>query len=64
MTTSRVFIACVLALGLIATGCGSGSGAASASPSAALHSIVTLAHTEQDVDFTLDAAAKALAKNS
>jgi len=35
-----------------------------ASPSAALHSIVTLAHTEQDVDFTLDAAAKALAKNS
>jgi glutamate-1-semialdehyde 2,1-aminomutase len=35
-----------------------------ASPSATLHSIVTLAHTEQDVDFTLDAAAKALAKNS
>ncbi len=31
-----------------------------ASPSAALHSIVTLAHTEQDVDLTLDAAGKAL----
>jgi glutamate-1-semialdehyde 2,1-aminomutase len=31
-----------------------------ASPSAALHSIVTLSHSEQDVDQTLDAAAKAL----
>jgi glutamate-1-semialdehyde 2,1-aminomutase len=31
-----------------------------ASPSAALHSIVTLAHTEDDVDLTLEAAAKAL----
>ena len=31
-----------------------------ASPSAALHSIVTLAHTEQDVDFTIEAAVKAL----
>jgi glutamate-1-semialdehyde 2,1-aminomutase len=31
-----------------------------ASPSASLHSIVTLAHTEQDVEFTLEAAAKAL----
>ena len=31
-----------------------------ASPSAALHSIVTLAHTEQDVDQTIEAAAKAL----
>ncbi len=31
-----------------------------ASPSAALHSIVTLAHTDQDVDLTLDAAGKAL----
>lgn len=31
-----------------------------ASPSAALHSIVTLAHTEQDVEFTIDAAEKAL----
>lgn len=31
-----------------------------ASPSAALHSIVTLAHTEVDVDLTLDAAGKAL----
>ncbi|HEV2397222.1 MAG TPA: aspartate aminotransferase family protein [Candidatus Sulfotelmatobacter sp.] len=31
-----------------------------ASPSAALHSIVTLAHTEQDVEFTLEAAGKAL----
>jgi glutamate-1-semialdehyde 2,1-aminomutase len=31
-----------------------------ASPSAALHSIVTLAHTNEDVDFTLEAAAKAL----
>ena len=31
-----------------------------ASPSAALHSIVTLAHTEQDVEFTIEAASKAL----
>lgn len=31
-----------------------------ASPSASLHSIVTLAHTEQDVDLTLAAAGKAL----
>ncbi len=31
-----------------------------ASPSAALHSIVTLAHTDQDVDHTLEAAGKAL----
>jgi glutamate-1-semialdehyde 2,1-aminomutase len=31
-----------------------------ASPSAALHSIVTLAHTDEDVDQTLDAVAKAL----
>src|SRR4051794_2645484 len=31
-----------------------------ASPSAALHSIVTLAHTEEDVDLTLEAASKAL----
>src|SRR3954454_15047956 len=31
-----------------------------ASPSAALHSIVTLAHTEEDVDHTLEAARKAL----
>jgi glutamate-1-semialdehyde 2,1-aminomutase len=31
-----------------------------ASPSAALHSIVTLAHTDQDVDLTLEAAGKAL----
>lgn len=31
-----------------------------ASPSAALHSIVTLAHTEQDVDLTIEAASKAL----
>jgi glutamate-1-semialdehyde 2,1-aminomutase len=31
-----------------------------ASPSAALHSIVTLAHTDDDVDLTLEAAAKAL----
>jgi glutamate-1-semialdehyde 2,1-aminomutase len=31
-----------------------------ASPSAALHSIVTLAHSEQDVDLTLEAAGKAL----
>lgn len=33
-----------------------------ASPSAALHSIVTLAHTEEDVDLTLAAAEKALEK--
>jgi glutamate-1-semialdehyde 2,1-aminomutase len=31
-----------------------------ASPSASLHSIVTLAHTEEDVDLTLEAAGKAL----
>jgi glutamate-1-semialdehyde 2,1-aminomutase len=31
-----------------------------ASPSAALHSIVTLAHTDEDVDATLEAAAKVL----
>ena len=31
-----------------------------ASPSAALHSIVTLAHTEEDVEFTLHAAEKVL----
>jgi glutamate-1-semialdehyde 2,1-aminomutase len=31
-----------------------------ASPSAALHSIVTLAHTDEDVDLTLEAAGKAL----
>ena len=31
-----------------------------ASPSAALHSIVTLAHTDEDVERTLEAAAKAL----
>ena len=31
-----------------------------ASPSAALHSIVTLAHSEQDVDHTIEAAGKAL----
>jgi len=31
-----------------------------ASPSAALHSIVTLAHSDQDVDLTLEAAEKAL----
>jgi glutamate-1-semialdehyde 2,1-aminomutase len=31
-----------------------------ASPSAALHSIVTLAHTEEDVELTLEAAGKAL----
>jgi glutamate-1-semialdehyde 2,1-aminomutase len=31
-----------------------------ASPSAALHSIVTLAHTENDVDLTIEAAGKAL----
>jgi glutamate-1-semialdehyde 2,1-aminomutase len=30
------------------------------SPSAALHSIVTLAHTDEDVDRTLEAAEKAL----
>jgi glutamate-1-semialdehyde 2,1-aminomutase len=35
-----------------------------ASPSAALHSIVTLAHTDQDVDLTLEAARKALEKVS
>src|SRR6202140_877679 len=34
-----------------------------ASPSAALHSIVTLAHTEEDVDRTLEAAGKALEKS-
>ncbi len=33
-----------------------------ASPSAALHSIVTLAHTDEDVDLTLEAAEKALEK--
>ncbi len=31
-----------------------------ASPSASLHSIVTLAHTDEDVDLTLEAAGKAL----
>jgi len=31
-----------------------------ASPSAALHSIVTLAHTDEDVERTLEAAEKAL----
>ena len=31
-----------------------------ASPSAALHSIVTLAHTEKDVDLTIEAASRAL----
>jgi glutamate-1-semialdehyde 2,1-aminomutase len=31
-----------------------------ASPSAGLHSIVTLAHTNEDVDFTLDAVGKVL----
>jgi glutamate-1-semialdehyde 2,1-aminomutase len=31
-----------------------------ASPSAALHSIVTLAHTDEDVKVTLEAASKAL----
>jgi glutamate-1-semialdehyde aminotransferase len=31
-----------------------------ASPSASLHSIVTLAHTDSDVDLTLEAAKKAL----
>jgi glutamate-1-semialdehyde 2,1-aminomutase len=35
-----------------------------ASPSAALHSIVTMAHTEEDVDFTLAAVDKALESNS
>jgi glutamate-1-semialdehyde 2,1-aminomutase len=35
-----------------------------ASPSAALHSIVTLAHTEEDVDLTLEAAGKALDKKT
>jgi glutamate-1-semialdehyde 2,1-aminomutase len=35
-----------------------------ASPSAALHSIVTLAHTQEDVAFTLVAAEKALAHSS
>ena len=34
-----------------------------ASPSAALHSIVTLAHTDEDVDRTLEAAGKALEKS-
>jgi glutamate-1-semialdehyde 2,1-aminomutase len=34
-----------------------------ASPSAALHSIVTLAHTDEDVDLTLEAAGKALEKS-
>lgn len=33
------------------------------SPSAALHSIVTLAHTDEDVDRTLDAAGKALSNS-
>jgi glutamate-1-semialdehyde 2,1-aminomutase len=31
-----------------------------ASPSSALHSIVTLAHTDEDIDLTLEAAEKAL----
>jgi glutamate-1-semialdehyde 2,1-aminomutase len=35
-----------------------------ASPSAALHSIVTLAHTDEDVDLTLEAAEKVLQKSS
>ena len=35
-----------------------------ASPSASLHSIVTLAHTDADVEFTLDAAEKALEATS
>ena len=35
-----------------------------ASPSAALHSIVTLAHTDEDVAFTLEASAKALEAES
>jgi glutamate-1-semialdehyde 2,1-aminomutase len=30
-------------------------------PSATLHSVVSLAHTDEDVDFTLEAARKALA---
>lgn len=30
-------------------------------PSAALHSVVSLAHTDEDVTFTLDAVRKALA---
>jgi glutamate-1-semialdehyde aminotransferase len=30
-------------------------------PAATLHSIATMAHTEDDVEFTLDAAEKALA---
>jgi glutamate-1-semialdehyde 2,1-aminomutase len=34
-----------------------------ASPSASLHSIVTLAHTDADVDLTLEAAEKALEEN-
>jgi glutamate-1-semialdehyde 2,1-aminomutase len=33
------------------------------SPSASLHSIVTLAHTEQDVERTLEAAWKALERS-
>jgi len=33
-----------------------------ASPSASLHSIVTLAHTDEDVDRTLEAAEKAMAQ--
>jgi beta-N-acetylhexosaminidase len=49
VTTSRVFIACVLTLGLIATGCGSGSGAASASPSAALEPAAPWAQPESCV---------------
>jgi glutamate-1-semialdehyde 2,1-aminomutase len=35
-----------------------------ASPSAALHSIVTFAHTDEDVDQTLEAAGRALEENS
>ena len=35
-----------------------------ASPSAALHSIVTLAHTDQDVDLTLEAVSKAMSENA
>jgi glutamate-1-semialdehyde 2,1-aminomutase len=35
-----------------------------ASPSAALHSIATFAHTDEDVDRTLEAAGKALEENS
>jgi glutamate-1-semialdehyde 2,1-aminomutase len=34
-----------------------------ASPSAALHSIVTVAHTDEDVEATLEAATKALETN-